>query len=248
MTGGASGAGGAPDECDPTLPTAGAPPMGSAMESVAVPWTTSFEDGFCGYVEAKGYCYVDGDATYELVDGPAHTGTNSVAFSVNSDAAAAQTRCVRQGVFPRDAYYGAWFYLDARAESAGLWNLMFFQGNAGNGDGTFESQWDVSIGTDADGVNSLFIFDHVRGDVLTPAGAPPVQARRWFHVELRIRRAADDTGVAQLYQDDELIYETQPLTTDTTAWGQWYVGNLARGRTPAESTVYVDDVSIRAAP
>jgi hypothetical protein len=245
VTGGASGAAGATDDCDPTLGTAGAPPMGSQPGSVAVPWTTSFEDKFCGYAEVNGFCYVDGDASYEIVDRPAHTGTSAVAFSVNSDAAAAQTRCVRQGVFPRDAYYGAWFYLDARAESAGLWNLMFFQGNT---DGSFEPQWDVSIGTDADGVNSLFIFDHVRGDVLTPSGAPAVLARRWFHVELRIRRAADDTGVAQLYQDDKLIYETPPRTTDTTAWGQWYVGNLARGRTPAESTVYVDDVSIRAAP
>jgi hypothetical protein len=45
-----------------------------------------------------------------------------------------------------------------------------------------------------------------------------------------------------------LIYETPPLATDATSWAQWYIGNLAEGRSPPDSTIYVDDISIRAAP
>jgi hypothetical protein len=214
------------------------------MDPLAGPWATSFENDFCDYAEARGYCYVDGDAQFEIVAAPAHSGRTAAAFSVNSADGAAHTRCVREGTFPPDAYYGAWFYLGSAAETPGLWNLMFFQGYA---DGEFASLWDVSIGN-ANGANALFLFDHARGDVLMGEGAPAVPIGSWFHVEFRLRRAADDTGVAELYQDGVLLYETPPLATDATEWGQWYIGNLARGRTPPESTVYVDDVSIRAAP
>jgi hypothetical protein len=36
------------------------------------------------------------------------------------------------------------------------------------------------------------------------------------------------------------------LITDDTDWGQWLVGNYAEALAPPESTVYVDDVTIRA--
>ena len=37
------------------------------------------------------------------------------------------------------------------------------------------------------------------------------------------------------------------LVTDNTDFGQWYVGNFADALTPPGSTLYVDDVTIRAA-
>jgi hypothetical protein len=78
--------------------------------------------------------------------------------------------------------------------------------------------------------------------------APEVPIATWFHVEFRLRRAADETGMAALYQDGVLVYETPPLATDATSWGQWYIGNLSEGRVPPDSTIYIDDISIRAAP
>ena len=59
-------------------------------------------------------------------------------------------------------------------------------------------------------------------------------------------RAADPTGEVALYQDGELLLDQTNILTDDSSVGQWYVGNLATGLTPSESTLYVDDVSIRA--
>src|ERR1700753_218092 len=41
---------------------------------VKVPWTTSFEDAFCGYQDAKGWCYSDDGSDYESVSSPVHSG------------------------------------------------------------------------------------------------------------------------------------------------------------------------------
>ena len=62
-----------------------------------------------------------------------------------------------------------------------------------------------------------------------------------------LRRAADATGEVTVYQDGVVAYHLVDLVTDDTSWGQWYVGNLATGLAPADSTLYVDDVAIRTA-
>jgi hypothetical protein len=195
-------------------------------------------------LEVGGYCYTDGDASYEVVAEPAHSGDRAAAFSVHSADAAAHTRCVRQGTLPDDAYYGAWFYVPTPATRAGLWNLMLFQGF--NAD-VPKRLWDVSIGSTDTGGQALFVFDHRAGEVLMGTAGVELPIGAWVHVVLRLRRAADDTGVVALYQDGALLLEDM-RSTDDTAWAQWYVGNLADGRAPPDSTVYVDDVSIRAAP
>ena len=51
-----------------------------------------------------------------------------------------------------------------------------------------------------------------------------------------------------LYQDGALLLEVTGIVTDDTDVAQWYVGNLAKALTPPDSTLYVDDVTIRAGP
>jgi hypothetical protein len=68
------------------------------------------------------------------------------------------------------------------------------------------------------------------------------------------KRAKDKSGEVALYQGDErgdvrVVDFTNLVTDDTgTGQGQWYVGNLASALQPPKSTVYVDDVTIRATP
>jgi hypothetical protein len=224
----------------------GGAPAGPVTAPITVPWSTSFEREFCDFQEVRGYCYLDGDASREIVSTPTHSGASAAAFTVNSEAGSAQARCVRQGTLPLDAVYSAWFYVPSLADMPRLWNLMFFQG--GSETAREVKLWDVSIGSAGASGNGLFMFDHVRGDVLRLEDAPLIPTATWFQVEFRLRRAADETGVAALYQDGVLIYETPPLATDATSWAQWYIGNLAEGRSPPDSTIYVDDISIRAAP
>ena len=80
---------------------------------------------------------------------------------------------------------------------------------------------------------------------MTSIPTSPIPIGEWFHLELYLKRATDATGEIALYQDGELLIEATDLITDDSSFGQWYVGNYADGRTPADSTLYVDDVTIR---
>jgi hypothetical protein len=233
--GGAGGVAG----CDPD-----ALPMGPMTDPIVVPWQTGFENHVCDYVENKGFCYAIGDASYDIVTVPAHTGSSAVAFTVNAAESSAHARCVRQGTLPLDAYYTAWFYIPTPASETRLWNLFLFQGHNGE---ELERLWDVSIGATESGGNALYVFDHRAAQILKGPESLEIPIGAWFKVEFRLLRAADASGLVSLRQDDELLVESR-RPTDDTSWGQWYVGNLADGRAPPESTLYVDDVSIRAAP
>jgi len=94
----------------------------------------------------------------------------------------------------------------------------------------------------------LYLNDFVNMMIRAPDAPPLVPIGRWFHIEFRLRRASDATGLVALYQDGALLYEAGGIKTDETLYGQWYVGNWVDSLMPAPSTIYVDDVTIRAAP
>jgi hypothetical protein len=212
-------------------------------DPVAVPWSTSFEDGFCGYAKARGFCYTNPDASSEITSALAHTGHHSVKFSVTAESGkdGLQARCVREGTLPTDAYYGAWYYVPALATNSGDWNLIHFQ----TGDqSSLHGLWDVSLGNASDGGLYLYLFDFLRGSQRRPATLTEIPIGAWFHVEFRLVRANDTSGEVALYQDGTLLLDVPGVATDDGQIGQVYVGNLADSITPPASTVYVDDVSI----
>jgi hypothetical protein len=170
------------------------------------------------------------------------SGNFAAAFSVTATGETGQARCFREGVLPKAAYYGAWYYIPAFASNINNWNLFYFQGGAPS---ALHGLWDVSLRSTEDAELFLQLFDHFAGTPRVIEGIPPVPIGSWFNVELYFERAADMTGRIELYQDGELIITLADLTTDDTDWGQWYVGNLAAALMPPESTVYVDDVTIR---
>jgi hypothetical protein len=214
----------------------------SEEKVVEIGWETGFENGFCDYRQALGFCYssvAPPEASYSIVDTPVRTGKSSAAFSVVAGANI-HTRCFLEGVLPRDAVYGAWFYIPALAQNTGNWNLVFIQGAPGPRAGL----WDVSLRNTDDGGLQLYIYSH-RGQPLPPEAPVPVPIGRWFHVEFRLLRATDATGAVGLYQDGVPIQEATGIVTDAYETHQWYVGNLANALDPAESTLYVDDVTVR---
>jgi len=219
----------------------------SADKIIAVPWSTGFEEGWCDYARAGGFCYGDPDASYETVEVPVRAGRRAAAFAVTSDPArdGTQTRCFLEGALPVDAVYGAWFYLASGADNSGNWNLVHFRTGALP---ILDGIWDVSLRNGDDGGLFLYVRDFIRDTALIPDGAPEVPIGSWFHVEFRLRRAADASGEIALYQDGALLLEETSIVTDPADFAQWYVGNLADGLMPSESTLYVDDVTIRAAP
>jgi len=225
--------------------TAGASAAANA-DAVTMPWSTSFEQGLCDYHSAQGYCYARHAASLSIVSSPTpHTGKYMAAFTVNADDSTAdrsQTRCVRQGVMPQTAYYGAWYFIPELHTSDGNWNLFHFLGGVSEVDS--HPLWDVSLVT-VDGKLELYVLNFLNRTRSAVSGVPPVPIGSWFHVELKLVRSAQANGELTLYQDGEVALHLTKVMTDDTDWGQWYVGNYAKTLTPALSTVYVDDVTIR---
>jgi hypothetical protein len=213
---------------------------------ISVPWATGFENQLdCDYKEVAGSCYAWPPGVYRVVSSPVHSGQFAAEFTVVTGTDAGdqpQGRCIRTGVFPAEAYYGAWYYLQDAPTKASLWNLFHFSG--GN---DLHWLWDVSLVIGPTGAPNL----HVSGGVSSAHGdGPPVPVGSWFHIELYLKRAKDKTGEVALYQDGNRVVDlTNTVTDDTgTVRGQWYVGNLADSLQPPRSTVYVDDITIRATP
>lgn len=218
--------------------------MASETDPVAVPWSTGFEDQFCDYEQLGGFCYAEDNASYTTVTAPVHSGQFAAAFSVVAgDTNGHQTRCVRQGALPAAAYYGAWYFIPASATNTALWNLVHFQG--GDPASGAHGLWDISLVNGTNGALELVVFDFLNGATRRSTRTVPVPIATWFHIELYLKRATDTTGEVALYQDDQLLLDVKNLRTDDSSWAQWYVGNLATGLSPRESTLYVDDVSIR---
>jgi hypothetical protein len=209
-------------------------------DPVNVPWSTGFEEGFCDYTRFSGYCY--GDQPYVLVAEPHNRGHLAAEFKVIGGREN-QTRCVRQGVLPESAYYGAYYFIPEALEDVEVaWNLWHFQG-LDNPDAN-KDLWDVTLvkGEQA-GDWQLVVYNTYRS-----AYPKPVPIGSWFHIELFLKRAADASGEIRLYQDGVLLLERTNLRSDASKYTQWYVGNWAEKATPASFTLYVDDVSISATP
>jgi hypothetical protein len=241
--------------------SADAGPTPVASDPVTIPWSTGFENRFCDYTQAAGFCLATGLASYGVVTSPARAGSSfAAAYTVTSQedadggAEAGQSRCVRQGILPKQAYYGAWYYIPATATNASVWNLFHFQGGDPPTSPPAAVQTglpncdkcilDVSLVNDATG--QLRMVLHVFTNNLNQTAPVAIPIGSWFHIEVFLKRAGDATGEAALYQDGTRVADFANVITDATNWGQWYVGNYADGLTPPESTVYVDDVTISA--
>ena len=237
--------------CPVSIAEGGSPPSSTAP--ISVPWAAGFEDQFlsqgqfCEFLQVAGFCYSYPPASYRVVTSPVHSGQFAAEFTVltGTDAGAQpQARCVRQGVLPTAGYYGAWYYIPATATNTGLWNLFHIQG--GNADATsIHGLWDVSLGNGPNGELRAHVYGFLDGSV---GDGPPIPIARWFQLELYLKRAKDKTGEVALYQDGSQVVNIANLITDDTDWAQWYVGNLASALDPPQSTVYVDDITIRATP
>lgn len=240
---GAAGAGGDASEVCPT----GGAHDGDFLGPLPAPWKTSFDAGFCSYDDEAGFCYSDPDSSYRLVTSPVHSGMFAAAFDMDPSSVdrQRQTRCVREGKPPSEAYYGAWYYVPSDLTGAHDWNLFHFQGGA---PGTMlHGLWDVSMDDSAGNGLEAFIYDAIHDAHYGQTDPRPVPTDRWVHLEFYWKRATDATGEVALFQDGEEIVRRSGIATDNSSFGQWYVGNYTASldRTAAPVTMYVDDVTVR---
>jgi Polysaccharide lyase len=214
------------------------------------PWQTSFEDGFCGYRRDAGFCYSNPGAGYRLVTSPVRTGPFAAAFDLDMDTSnfQHQARCVREGTLPDAAVYGAWFFIPSGASDPDNWNLVHFRGGEPGQRGPTAGTWDVTVGQSRTGELALYVADLRLGTRYVQQNPVALPTDRWFHLELYLKRAADPTGEVALFQDGEELIRVTEVVTDVNTLTQWYVGNYALSLFPSQSTLYVDDVSIRLQP
>lgn len=245
--GGFGGAGG--DDAIEVCPAGGARD-GTFTGPLPAPWSTSFDAGWCTFEDKAGFCYALGSSGYRLVTEPVHSGTHAAAFDMDpsTDPGSRQTRCVREGVLPVEAYYGAWYYIPSELTGAHDWNLLHFQGGMPNT--RLHNLWDVSMDDSEGNGYELFIYDALSNGHYGQADPRPIPTDRWFHLEFFWKRATDATGEVALFQDGEEIVRRSGIVTDDSPFGQFYVGNYTDSltTTTAPVTVYVDDVSVRLPP
>jgi hypothetical protein len=245
----AGAAGEGPSAC--TGQEAGAPSLNENgvynEDPIPVPWSTSFEGGFCNYNDGAGFCYADGNSSFSVTTAPTRTGANAAAFEMRRNAAdgSRQVRCVREGLLPEVAYYSAWYYLPADFGGARDWNLFHFRG--GQVGGRMDGLWDVSISEDAEGNLRAYVHQLVSNDFYEQTDPVFIPRDTWFQLEFFLKRANDATGEIALYQDGKELVRGSGIITYDTPFGQWYVGNFAGtfSTISPTSTLYVDDVSIR---
>ena len=243
--------------CEPTLHVGdlelecstaegGASSSTTTSDPVPAPWETGFEDGFCSYKEGAGFCYNDPSSVYELVKTPVHSGMFAAGFELRTNGASGirQTRCVRSGVLPEEAFYEAWYYVPSGISAVRQFNLFHFRG--GPPGAMFQGLWDVSV----DGPNgeelTPYVLDIVRTRRYDPEASQPIPLDRWFKLTFYLKRAADTTGEVALFLDGTELVRVPNVITDDTPSQQWYVGSYSNNVAPSSTvTVFVDDVSIR---
>jgi hypothetical protein len=209
--------------------------------SIDFPWSTGFENGWCDYSESNGSCYTWDSASNDIVEAPVRSGRYAAAFTVTGDEPrGTQARCHLDGELPKAALYGAWYYIPAGATNSGNWNLIHWQGGTAPDD--LPTLWDISLVNAGAGLR-LNVYSRY-GNAPDLSDAPLIPIGTWFHIEMFLKRASDETGAIAVYQNGAPLAQVSNIKTDDTTYGQWYVGNLATNLDPVQSTVYVDDVSI----
>jgi hypothetical protein len=236
---------------------------GENSDAFGFPWATGFEEGFCDYLAGTGFCYLSGDqhtAAWEIVTSPVHSGSYAAKFTAVADKTNTNSRCVREGYLPPEAYYSVWYYVPAVAtvpsnmpdpNDNGIWNLIHFQARLPKEKDSrenFSGLWDISLINDDTGGMRLVLYQFGGPPNALPNGRSSIPIGSWFRLRLYLKLTTDNTGEVGLWLNDDNIFSRKGFVTNTvgTMLGQWYTGNLADRISPPDSTVYVDDVSVGA--
>lgn len=148
----------------------------------------------------------------------------------------------RQQPSPREAYYGAWFYLPADV-SVGRWvSLVHFRGSE-TGDGrSLDGTWDVNVYRNLAGQVVAHVYNF-ETETVTEQSFPPVPfpLGSWVHLEVLLRKATNSDGAFWVWQDGRLIVQIDGVPTVANDWAEWDIGG---GADDTAGTVYVDDATI----
>lgn len=220
----------------------------------------------------------DGSPTVEISSEQAHSGRYSIKISGNASTSDPTSSSpggglYKEGPFPQEAYYSAWYYVPQVHQTTMSWTILKFQSptlsasDAGSPDG---GQGDDAGDAAADGGGSatataglsqlldirlqsvpngnamvFVLFDHRSMYLTSPLPNPPayVPIATWFHLECFYRNAIDSTGHLTVWVDGKMIYDVSRPTSANPSV-YFTICSLADNLTPPAVELYIDDVAI----
>lgn len=195
--------------------------------------------------DAGGTTFTEAQGLVEVVTAPVRRGSHAFrAIITDPNATLTQATLFRNGPFPAEAYYSAWFLL-AEYHATAYWAIMKIQAREVPADRTSPvvNVWDLALESDATDTLTLFLNDH-RTDTIVARSSLPVPIGRWFHVEMFVKAAVDPTGSVAVWQDGAPVLEIHDYPTAPTDFLLFGVGNIATAIDPTIATIEIDDVAI----
>jgi hypothetical protein len=150
----------------------------------------------------------------------------------------------REGVFPREAFYSAWFYLPHDFQKITSWTIMTF-GSFNVDAGTRDEKTILNLRTLPSGDIVLFIFDDRLPYLQYPLAVPPavVPVTKWFQIEVFYRSVDDDTGRMTIWIDGVEVYDVTNRPSGTPSGVYFGLGNIPDVVTPS-SEILTDDAAV----
>jgi cell division septation protein DedD len=177
----------------------------------------------------------------------AHSGTHALKMNINSpnNGSPQGARVFRwqESRTKQPLYYSVWYYIPQQYKPQNWWDVLEFKSRNATRNDAF---WQLNIGNRTDGSMNFYLYNWVNSKSFTQNIAN-IPVGKWFNVEIYYQQAADNTGKITVWQDGVQIFDQTGVTTmfaDAIESANFAVTNYTDNITPANTTIYVDDIKI----
>jgi hypothetical protein len=156
------------------------------------------------------------------------------------------------GELPEELYFSSWFLVPDLPEIKGTFTFFAFDGRQDPADPRSELPlWSLDLERSPDGRVLLALRDawHGRPIARLSAAAPEVPVGKWFHVEVFLHNAADDTGRISVWQDGVSVFALEGVETAPNRFVSWAIGaRVVGGLSPPRAQILIDDAAMSWSP
>jgi hypothetical protein len=249
-------------------------------------WSTGFETGdFSDWKKQPGTGgqYGGGgpsDASVVVSSEQAHSGRYAAKFTNLADfptptippaSPVNGSGLFKEGPFPQEAYYSAWYFIPQYYETISGWNILQFNipndvvvrndtdapvdldaavhldaSAADAGSAAPSNLLDLSLVSLPPGQRMALVLSDDRRQYLTsalPANVPFVPIGQWFQIECYYNNAPTSDGQLTVWLDGVEVYDVhRPMSSNL--WVYFMPCSLADDLVPTSATLYLDDVAV----
>jgi len=192
----------------------------------------------------SGGIYVDDDPPLVGTE-QVHSGTGALRIFIDTSNDRAPICRLFHRLPPQPAYYGAWFYAVEDHVSFDWWMMMLFKAQPDVEDiTTAYNLWDIGQVKSDQGYTTYVLYDHLRTENRYTETQPQLPIGRWFHLEAYLAYQAGEATELELWLDGQSFLHLTDLDPPPDAPLFWSIGNGGSQLVPAQSTIFIDDVTI----